>query len=64
MLFLHNPTSLWGFEVDGMTAGAVAPPVEGHDDEAVLGEGRQSRYRCVVPVPGERHCMFVSVTFL
>lgn len=40
MLFFNNPTSLWGFEVDGMTARAVAPPVEGHDDEAVLGEGR------------------------
>lgn len=39
MLFFHNPTSLWGFEVDGMAAWAVAPTVEGHDDEAVLGEG-------------------------
>lgn len=39
MLFFHNPTSLWGFEVDGMAAGPVAPPVEGHDDEAVLREG-------------------------
>lgn len=39
MLFLHNPTSLWGFEVDRVAAGAIAPPVEGHDDEAVLREG-------------------------
>lgn len=39
MLFFHNPTSLWGFEVDGMAAGAVAPTVEGHDNEAVLREG-------------------------
>lgn len=39
MLFFHNPTSLWGFEVDGMAAWAIAPTVEGHDDEAVLGEG-------------------------
>lgn len=54
MLFFHNPTSLWGFEVKGMAAGAVAPPVEGHDDEAVLREGRQSRYGGVVTVPGER----------
>lgn len=40
MLFFHNPTSLWGFEVDGMAARAVTPTVEGHDDEGVLGEGR------------------------
>lgn len=40
MLFFHNPTSLRGFEVEGMAAGAVTPPVEGHDDEAVLREGR------------------------
>lgn len=53
MLFFHNPTSLWGFEVDGMAARAVAPPVKGHDDEAVLGEGRKSRYRGVVPVTRE-----------
>lgn len=39
MLFFYNPTSLWGFEVDGMAAGSVAPPVEGHDNEAVLREG-------------------------
>lgn len=64
MLFLYNPTSLWGFEVDGMAAGAVAPPVEGHDDEAVLGEGRKSCYGCMAPVSRERHCMFVSMTFL
>lgn len=64
MLFFHNPTSLWGFEVDGMAARAVAPPVEGHDDEAVLGEGRQSRHRAVAPVPGEHECVFVSVAFL
>lgn len=32
----HNPTSLRGFELEGVAAGAVAPPVEGHDDEAVL----------------------------
>lgn len=38
MLLFHNPTSLWGFEVDRMAARAVAPPVEGHDDEVVLRE--------------------------
>lgn len=37
---LYNPTSLGCFEVDSVAAGAVAPPVEGHDDEAVLREGR------------------------
>lgn len=39
MLFSHNPTSLWGSEVDRMASWAVAPPVEGHDNEAVLREG-------------------------
>lgn len=39
MLFSHNPTSLWGFEVDRMASWAVAPTVEGHDNEAVLREG-------------------------
>lgn len=38
-MFFHNPTSLQGFKVDGMAAWAVAPTVEGHDDEAVLREG-------------------------
>ena len=64
MLFFHKPTSLWGFEVDGMAAGSVAPPVEGHDDEAVLGERGQSRYRGVVSVSRESESVFVSVTFL
>lgn len=40
MLVFHNPTSLWGLEVDGMAARAIPPPVEGHDDEAVLRERR------------------------
>lgn len=52
--FLESLTSLWGPEVDGVAAGAVAPPVEGHDDEAVLRVGRQSRDHAVVPVPRER----------
>lgn len=64
MLFFHNLTSLWGFEVDGMTAWAVAPPVEGHDDEAVLGEGRQNWYRGVVLIPGDCQRVFISGTFL
>lgn len=54
MLFFHNPTSLWGFEVEGMAAGAVALPIEGHDDEAILRERRQSWYCGMVAVPGER----------
>lgn len=57
-------TSLRGFEVDGMAAGAVAPTVEGHDDKAVLGEGSESRYRRVVPVPWECERLFISVVFL
>lgn len=64
MLFFHNLTSLWGSEVDGMTAWAVAPPVEGHDDEAVLGEGRQNWYRGVVLIPGDCQRVFISGTFL
>lgn len=64
MLVLHNPTSLWGFEVDGMAAGAIAPPVEGHDDETVLRKGRESWYRGMVPVPGDCQRLLVSVTFL
>jgi len=64
MLFFHNPTSLWGFEVDRMAAWTVAPPVEGHDNEAILGERRQSRYCAVVPVPRDRQCAFVSMAFL
>lgn len=62
MIFLWD--SLWGFEVDGMTAWAVAPPVEGHDDEAVLGEGRQNWYRGVVLIPGDCQRVFISGTFL
>lgn len=64
MVFSTILTSLWGFEVVGMAAWAVAPPVEGHDDEAVLGERRQSRQHAVVSVPGERQRLFVAVVFL
>lgn len=39
MLFSHIPTSLWGFEVDRMASRAIAPTIEGHDNEAVLREG-------------------------
>lgn len=64
MLFFHNPTSLGGFEVDGVAAGPIATPVEGHDDEAVLREGWESWYCSVAPVPGERQRVFVSMFFL
>lgn len=47
-----------------MAAGAVAPPVEGHDDEAVLRVGRQSRHHSVVPVPRESYRLFVFMAFL
>lgn len=63
-LLLDNPTSLWGFEVERVAAGAVAPPVEGHDHEAVLGEGPQRRHGGVRAVPGERQRVLLSVAFL
>lgn len=63
-LLFYNPTSLWGFEVDRMAARTVASPVEGHDDETVLREGRQARHGAVGPIPGERQRVFVSVAFL
>lgn len=47
-----------------MAAWAVAPPVEGHDNEAVLGEGRQSWHCGVASIPGESQRVFVSVAFL
>lgn len=62
--FLESLTSLWGPEVDGVAAGAVAPSVEGHDDEAVLRVGRQARHHAVVPVARERHRLFAFVASL
>lgn len=62
--FPESLTSLRGSEVDGVAAGAVPPPVEGHDDEAVLGVGRQSRDHGVAPVPREREHLFALVAFL
>lgn len=64
MLLFHNPTSLWGFEVDRMAAWTVAPPVEGHDDEAVLREGCQAWHRGMGSIPRERQRVFVPVAFL
>lgn len=62
--FFHGPTSLWSFEVHRMAAWAVSPPIEGHDNEAVLWEGYQSRHCGMASIPRERQHVFVSMAFL
>lgn len=57
-------TSLWGFEVDGVATWPIASPVEGHDDEAVLREGREPWYHGMVPVPRVCQSVFVPVSLL
>lgn len=47
-----------------MAARAAAPPIEGHNNEAILREGHQPCYHSMALVPRERQCLFLSMAFL